>query len=52
MMAEVGESISRMPGPPRGPSVADHDHVASLDPAIQDRGQRGLLAFKDAGECR
>ena len=28
MMALVGDSISRMPGPPLRPFVADHDHVA------------------------
>ena len=32
-------SISRIPGPPCGPFVADHDDVAGLDLACLDRGE-------------
>jgi hypothetical protein len=43
--AEVGLSISRMPGPPVRALVADDDDVALLDGAVEDRGQRLLLGI-------
>ena len=46
MIAAVGLSISRMPGPPRGPFVAHDDHVAGDHGAVEDRLQRRLLAVE------
>ena len=41
-------SISRMPGPPLGPFVADDDDVARLDRLPLHGGERRLLAVEDA----
>ncbi len=49
MMAEVGESISRMPGPPLRSLVADDDDVALLDLVGEDGLQRRFLGIEDAG---
>ena len=44
MMAPVGPSISRMPGPPLG--VTDHDHIAFLDLAGEDGFHGFFLGIK------
>ncbi len=51
MIAEVGDNISRMPGPPLRAFVADHDDVALLDAAGEDRGERILFAIEHARAC-
>ncbi len=45
--ALVASSISRMPGPPRGPFVADDDDVAGVDPAADDRRVGGIFRVED-----
>ena len=46
MMAAVGLSISRMPGPAARTLVAHDDHVAGTNRAVEDRLQRRLLAVE------
>ena len=48
MIAEVGDSISRIPGPPRGPFIANDDDVAFLDAAGKNCGERIFFAIEHA----
>ena len=51
-MADVGVSISRMPGPPAGALVADDDDVACLDLAREDGLAGFLFGIEAAGGTR
>ena len=48
MMALVGLSISRMPGPPLRPFVADHDDVPGDHLAVEDGLRAPLPPIEDA----
>ena len=45
-MAEVGVSISRMPGTALGAFVAHDDHIAGFDFAVQNGGGGGVLGVE------
>ena len=48
-MAAVTCNISRMPGPPFGTLIADHEHIAGLDSAFLDGSETGFFCIEDAG---
>ena len=50
-MAEVGVSISGMPGPALGAFVADDDHVALDDLLSLERGEHVFFAVVDLGRA-
>ena len=49
LMAAVTASISRIPGPPRGPSLADDADVVGFDLSGFYGGVAGVLGVEDAG---
>ena len=52
MMAAVTASISRMPGPPRGPSYRMTTTSPGCDGAGLDRRERRFLAVEHARRAR